>query len=90
MGTNHSPQRLEKREKYMTILKNGNVLCDCSTDNFKYSRCPFCHEETEVCIDCGHVKASDCEHYDIAIIGIDTEQEKQLEQNDKERIIMNT
>lgn len=45
-------------------LKNGKAICMCDTDHFVYSSCDVCGAEVEKCLDCGLIKASDCEHYD--------------------------
>lgn len=48
----------------MIKANNGQLLCGCKTDNFRYSCCEICGAELERCKDCLKVKASDCEHYD--------------------------
>lgn len=54
----------------MSILNNGKEVCDCLAERVSYGRCDVCGAEVEICERCRHVRASDCEHYDILLQGI--------------------
>lgn len=63
----------------MRVLSNDLAICDCRTDRYTEDSCPWCDlinsftkhvkvkNKVERCLDCGLVKAADCEHYDMAI-----------------------